>query len=254
MTDEAPWTALPLRRVGIGAILFAAALGLTALAGGGLGETEGRTILTSLMLGLTMAAIGASLGAMTAGREIAIVATAVRWSSVTGFVLLTVALWSETHADIVWRIGAACGIIALEGAHACQLHGSARGSTTPVLRLAVAAGSAAATVSAAVGLAAVSGLADTHDHALVTTGIRLLAMFLIVQIATTALVPMLRRADHAPPSPGTVGDAAPATESPAARAAELLVIADRLEQAASPSAVRAECARLRDVARRTAAG
>ena len=251
MAHEAPWAAFPLRRVGIGAILFAAALGLTALASGGLGATEGRTILTSLMLGLTMAAIGASLGAMTAGAEIALVAAAVRWSSVTGFALLTLALWSENQVDIVWRIGAVCGILALEGAHACQLHGSARGSTTAFVRLAATAGSAAAAVSAAIGLAAVSGLADTHDAALVRTGIRLLAMLLIVQIATTALVPMLRPGDDPVTRPGTIGEAPPSTET---RAEELLAIADRLEQAASPSAVRSECTRLRDLARRDAAG
>lgn len=230
-------------RIIIGALCVAAAVACYALLGGEFFDTDWKVIATSTLFALTssMAAAGiavreqaSALGAVTIG------------AAALTFVLVSVGMWPETDSDPFWRVTACVATVALETAHVSFVRARLRPGDPDSVVAVTRAAIGLAVVSGAMSVAPLAGVvADGGDTTLYW---EILGVVLIGQLLCTALAPLLRRL--------SAGAERPAVAVPAARerlADELTAVADRLERLDAGPQVRAECERLRRLARSAAA-
>jgi hypothetical protein len=175
----------------------------------------------------------AALGALTIGDVI------------LAFALITVGIWAEIDGETFWRVTACVSIVALESAHIAFVLSRLRASDPPAVATVTRAAVGLAVVSGAMGVAPLAGLLPVDGNAMVYGEI--LGVVLVGQLLCTALAPLLRRL--------RAGDERPAIEVPPPQqslASELFAVAERLEQIGAGPQVRAECERLRRLARTAA--
>jgi hypothetical protein len=229
-------------RILIAALCIAAVVASIALLRGEFSDTDWKVIATSTLFALasSMAAAGIavrdrleSLGALTVG------------AVVLAFALVTVGMWGEIDGETFWRFTACVSIVALEAAHIAFVLSRLRAADPPAVATVTRAAVALAAISGAMGVAPVAGLLP-DDGDFVAYG-EVLGVVLVGQLLCTALAPLLRRL--------RAGDERPAVEVPAAQqslAGELFAVAERLERLGAGPQVRAECERLRRLARSAA--
>jgi hypothetical protein len=245
---EAMTSPVDLRRLLLRALLVAAvvagAAAVLALARDDFTDTDLKTIATSLLFGLasTLAAAGVAARGDGGSRGAALLGTVTVIATGTAFVLVTAGLWSDADGDGFWRPAACLGVVALEGAHASYVV-ARRGRDDPATaRVAGLLAVGAAALSAVLVLVPTSGLADDD----LQEGYRqFLGVVLVVQIVSTIVAALARRLGGTVPERPLL-----APEDPADRLRRgVLAAADRIEQLADDPRVRAECERLRDLAR-----
>jgi 4-amino-4-deoxy-L-arabinose transferase-like glycosyltransferase len=157
-------------------------------------------------------------------------------ASAATFALVTLGLWAELDGEGFWRATGTVAIVAIDGAHACFVLARRRADDPESVQLATTAAVVAAGISATLGVLAATGLADDGPW-------EPLAIVLVIQLLASALSPLLRRMARDQPMPS-------AADTPRDMAGELHVIADALDKAASPMAVRELADQLRRLARR----
>jgi hypothetical protein len=229
-------------RILIAALCVAAVVASIALLRGEFSDTDWKVIATSTLFALasSMAAAGiavreraALLGAVTIGAVI------------LAFALVTVGIWAEIDGETFWRFTACVSIVALESAHIAFVLSRLRASDPPAVATVTRAAVGLAAISGAMGVTPLAGLVpDDGDF---TVYGEILGVVLVGQLLCTALAPLLRRL--------RAGDERPAVEVPAPHpslASELFAVAERLEQIGAGPQVRAECERLRHLARTAA--
>src|SRR5688500_8959512 len=110
----------------IGSFSVAALLGIIALLGGGdLGETEGRVLLTTVIVGAESIAVLCYLA--VAGSRAALVGLAGGLVSLVPFALALWFTWSESDSQSLWDVLGVSVTIAATLAHACLLLALDRG-------------------------------------------------------------------------------------------------------------------------------
>ena len=228
-------------RILVGALCVAAAVASLALLRGDFSDTDGNVILTSTLFALTSSMAAAGF-AVTERLPALAVATIV--SAGLTFVLVTVAIWAGIEDEAFWRPTGCIAIVALESAHVSFVLSRRRHDDTPAVRAITRTAVALAIVSGAMGILPIVGLGfdDVSD-----VYVELLGIVLIGQLLCTALPPPLRRL-------AAIAER-PVIEAPSGRermAAELIAVADRLERLDAGPQVRAECERLRRLARSAA--
>lgn len=231
-----------LLRIIIAALCVAAAVACYALLGGEFSDTDWKIIGTSTLFALVSAIAAAGSAVHERSRPLAAVTVG---SAALSFALLTVALWLEIDGEAFWRVTGCVVIVAVESAHVAFVLSRRRPTdpqaTITVTRVAVAL----AVVSAAMGIAPLArALPDDGNYTLYGG---LLGVALVGQLLCTVLAPLLRRL--------RAGDERPAIEVPPPQqslASELFAVAERLEQIGAGPQVRAECERLRRLARTAA--
>lgn len=196
-------------RLGAGCVLVAGLVAAWAVATGGFDGTDGRLIATSVGFGIfsAFAVTGAALaGGPERGWRLVVGASGVV-SSIAAFILLNAALWLPDVDDVVWRWWATAGLVALWCWHAGAILGPRRDDDDAALVLASSVAASALGLDTLGAIAAVTGrLERPIDPALVTA----FATVLIVAVASSVLVPLLRRLQR------TREPAAPASGPPAA--------------------------------------
>jgi hypothetical protein len=116
----------------IGSFSVAALLGIIALLGGGeLGETEGRVLLTTVIVGVESIAVLCYLAVAT--RRAAIVGLAGGLISLVPFSIALWFTWSESDSQTLWDTFGVSVTIAATLAHACLLLALDRGRLRLVL-------------------------------------------------------------------------------------------------------------------------
>jgi hypothetical protein len=230
-------------RILIGALCVAAAVASIALVRGEFSDTDWKVIATSTLFALAsaMAAAGiavhdrfATLGALAVG------------TVVLAFALVSAGLWAEIDGEAFWRLTGCISIVALESAHIAFVLSRLRAADPPGVRAVTRAAVALATISGAMGVAPLAGLVpDDGDYTLYG---EILGVVLVGQLLCTALAPLLRGLDASAERPAIE---VPTPEQ--SLASELVAVAERLEQLGAGPQVRAECERLRRLARTAAA-
>ena len=229
----------------VGSLCLAALVAIAALLSGSFDDTDWRLIGTSLSFGIysALAASGAAvrlkerwfaepLGALTA------IAAAVAW------MLLLLLLWADDDSDALARAWGIASLVALACSHASVVLRATRGSDTFAIAALVATSVALGAIDATAGVLAIADAVDVDED---DPAVRLTAVTVVLLVLTTALPPVLRRL-------GSPRDAEPAW--PASRdsslerlAAEVVAATERIEGLSDRDAVRAECRRLRELAR-----
>ncbi|MEA2321259.1 MAG: hypothetical protein QOD81_1109, partial [Solirubrobacteraceae bacterium] len=206
----------------------------------GFGDLEWKTIATSTLLALVSAMAGAGLAVRRRQATLGLATVAL---SIVAFALVVAGLWADLDAELYWRVAGSCAIAALEGAHASSVLSRRRDGDVASVVTATRVVVAAAGVSGAMGIAPLAGLLpadDTYEEPYA----RLLGVVLVVQLAGTAVAPLLRRLAATRERP--VG----ALPTPHERlAGEIDAVADRLEALGAAPELAAESARLRGLAR-----
>jgi hypothetical protein len=241
----------PIRRlvgwVLVGALCFAALVAIVALLSDSFDETHENLILTSLSFAAYCAIAASGTAARVkehpAARPLAVVTAG---TAAIAFVLLMAELWVELDGseEAILRAWGVASIVALTCSHAALVFGATRESDTRTISGLVTASLALGAIDGTVGAIAVTGAfeADIDDSAT-----RLIGVTLVLLLLTTGLPPILRRMQQRAP-------AAPVW--PASRngslerlAGEVVTTTERIERLDDPAAVRAECRRLRELAR-----
>jgi hypothetical protein len=229
-------------RILIAALCLAAIVASIALLRGDFSDTDWKVIATSTLFAVasSMAAAGLAvrerlpaLGALT----VAAVALS--------FVLVTVGMWAEIDGGTFWRITGCVSIVAIEAAHVAFVLSRLRASDAPLVMTVTRVAVGLAVISGAMGVAPLTGVLSTEgDYTLYG---EILGVVLVGQLLTTALAPLLRRLD--------AGAERPAVDVPhpePSLAHELVAVAERLERLGADPQLRAECERLRRLARTAA--
>jgi hypothetical protein len=223
------------------ALSVAALAAIVAIVSGGFSDGDWKVIATSVLLAITASTGGAGAGLRLRGTEDAIVlGTLVLAASAATFALVTAGMWGEVAGEVYWRVAGILAIVAVDGAHACFVLARRRPTDPEGVRVATTAAVVAAGISGTFGVLATAGVAEDGPW-------EPLAVVLVIQLLATALSLLLRRTARDLPAlaadPLGVG-------TPRDMAGELHVIADALDKAASPLAVRELAAQLRHLARR----
>lgn len=230
----------------VGSLCLAALVAIVALLSGSFDDTDWRLIGTSLSFGVysALAASGAAvrlkerwfaepLGALTA------IAAAVAW------VLLLVLLWGDLdEADTLARAWGIASLVALACSHASVVLRATRASDTFAIAALVATSVALGAFDATAGVLAVADAVEVDED---DPAVRLTAVTVVLLVLTTALPPVLRRLG----APRAAEPAWPASRDSSLErlAAEVVAATERIEGMSDPDAVRAECRRLRELAR-----
>jgi hypothetical protein len=136
-------------RVTIGSFSVAALMGIAALlAGGSFGETEGRILLTTLLVGVV--SVGVLCYLATAGRPFQPVGVAGGAVVLVPFVTGLVMIWSSADSEPLGRTFGVGAVVAATLAQACLLLSLGDGASRLVRRLLVATLAAAALVAVTV--------------------------------------------------------------------------------------------------------
>jgi hypothetical protein len=231
-----------LLRIVIVALCVAAAVACYALVGGKFSDTDWKIIATSTLFALVSALAAAGFAVGERSRPLASVAVG---SAALCFALLSAGLWLEIDGEAFWRLTGCVSVVALESAHVSfvlsRLRAADPRAVATITRVAVGL----AAISSAMGLAPITGLLP-DDGDFVAYG-EILGVVLVGQLLCTALAPLLRRL--------RAGDERPAIEVNAPHqslASELVGVAEHLERLNAGPHVRAECERLRRLARAAA--
>jgi hypothetical protein len=239
---------IPIRRylgwTFVVSLCFAALVAIIALLTSSFDDTDWRLIGTSLSFAV-YSALAAS-GAAVVTKEIPAarpLGTATVAAAAVGFLLVLGLIWFDFE-DGIARPWAIASLVALACSHASIVLRGARASDTGTISALVAASIALGVLDATVGTLAVAGAIEVDEE---DPGVRLMAVTVVLLLLTTGLPPILRR----------LQPAAPARSWPPARggsleqlAAEVVAGTERIERhAGDHAAVRAECRRLRDLAR-----
>ncbi len=242
----------PIRRalgwVLVGSLCAAALIAIVALVSNSFDDTHWRLIGTSLSFAVysALAASGAALrvrrhaltgplGALTLG------VAAVAW------VLLLVLLWSGLDdSDALVRTWGVATIAALACSHASLVLRGTRASDTPAISVLVGVSIALGLLDATAGALATAGVVEVDEQDL---SARLLAATVVLLLLTTALPAVLRRLR--PAVRATPASAWPVPRDAAVErfASEVVTATERIERLDDRDAIRAECRRLRELAR-----
>jgi hypothetical protein len=241
----------PLIRRALGWVLVAslctaALVAIVALLSDSFDDTDWRLIGTSLSFPIysALAAAGAAVratehrGAGPLGM-LTVAAAAIAWA------LLLALLWSDLDdSDPLARTWGVTTIVALALSHASIMLRGTRTSDTPAIS-ALTAGSIAlgALVATAGAIATVDAIEVDED----ATATRLLAIAVVLLLLTTALPVVLRRVQS--PRHATAARPVPRDGSLERLAAEVVAATERIETMEDRDEVRAECRRLRQLAR-----
>jgi hypothetical protein len=242
----------PIRRVlgwvFVGSLCAAALVAIVALVSDSFDDTDWRLIGTSLSFAVysALAASGAALRVKehpVAGplHLVTVAAAAVAWA------LLLVLLWAELDdGEALARTWGVATIAALACSHASVVLRGTRTSDTAAISALVLASIALGALDATAGALAAAGAVEIDEKDPLS---RLMAVSVVLLLLCTALPVVLRRLR--PPV-----DATPAASWPAPRAstlerlaAEVVAATERIEGLDDRDAVRAECRRLRELAR-----
>jgi hypothetical protein len=225
-----------LRLVAAG-LCVAALAAIVAIVSGDFSEGDWKVIGTSVLFALTASTGGAGAGLRLRGGEVAIgLGTVVMAASAVTFALVSLGMWAAVEGEGYFRAAGTAAIIAVDGAHACFVLARRRVGDPEGVQVATTVAVVAAGISGTLGVLAATGLADDGPW-------EPLAIVLVIQLLATALSLLLRRTARDQPIPS-------AADTPRDVAGELRVIADQLDKAASPLAVRELADQLRHLARR----
>jgi hypothetical protein len=229
-------------RILIAALCLAAVVASIALLRGEFSDTDWKVIATSTLFAVasSMAAAGLAvrdrllpLGALTVAADI------------LAFALVTVGMWAEIDGETFWRFTGCVSIVAIEAAHVAFVLSRLRASDAAVVMTVTRVAVVLAVISGAMGVAPLAGvLSPDGDYVLYG---EILGVVLVGQLLCTALAPLLRRLDASAERPAVD---VPSNEQSLAR--ELVAVAERLERLGADPHVRAECERLRRLARTAA--
>lgn len=225
-------------RLVFGGLCVAALAAIFAILSGEFGDGDNKVIGTSLLFAVSASTGGAGQALRLRG-TFAALGTVVLGASGAAFALVTYGIWAEVGTDSFWQAVGAVGILALDGAHAAFVLARRRRADSPGTELATTVAVTAAAVSGTLGILAVLELVDGPWQPL--------AVILVVQLLATAAAPLLRRL-----APEQTAPSADLFENRDGRsiAHELRAIADDLDHATTPDAVRDQADRLRHLARR----
>lgn len=241
----------PIRRalgwVLVGSLCAAALVAIVALVSDSFDDTDWRLIGTSLSFAV-YSALAAS-GAAVRAKEHPL-AWPLSWltgaAAAVGWALLMVLLWGGLDdSETLWRIWGVATIAALACSHASVVLNGTRESDTAAISALVVTSIALGAFDATAGALATAGAADVDED---DPAARLMAITVVLLLLATALPVLLRRLRPAVEPTST--PAWPRPRRGAARlAAEVVAATERIERLDDPEAVRAECRRLRDLAR-----
>lgn len=244
-----------LGRVLVFSLCVAAFTAAFAIATGSFDEDEVRVVATSLGFAVfsATAAAGGALRLRSTSWERGVGVGTV-WVSALAFVLLLAALWLGPDDEDLWRTFGTVGLVTLGASHASVVLGARRATDTEASRRLVAVSIVLGAVDSALGVLPLSGAVEIEDGASYAKVVGVLVVGLLL---TTTLPPILRRLVRRPERDGARLPAAPLAiernsrrPTPSERMAdEVLAIADRIDELAPAPDVRAECARLRELAR-----
>src|SRR3954451_4491719 len=228
-----------LRLVAV-ALCIAAFAAIVSIVSGDFSEGDLKVIGTSVLFAVAASTGGAGATLRLRGGEVDVaLGTIVLAASIAAFAMVTYGIWAEGDSEGFWRTAGVLAIVAVDGAHASFVLARQRPADPPAARTATVITVLASAISATLGVLAVTGAAQGDNW-------ELLAVVLVIQLLGTALAPVLRRLDpvrqpeHDVLAPG----------SAAGIPGELRAIADALDAAAPPGAVRDQAERLRNLARR----
>jgi hypothetical protein len=161
------------------------------------------------------------------------------------WVLLMVLMWAEAGEALARAWGVAT-IVALACSHASVMLGGTRATDTAAISALVAASIALAVLDATAGVLAVAGAVEVaEDDPL----IRVVAVAVVLLLLTTALPFVLRRLSPGPAVAAAAPWPAPRGGALERLAAEVVATTERIERLDDRDAIRAECRRLRELAR-----
>jgi hypothetical protein len=229
-------------RILIAALCLAAVVASIALLRGDFSDTDWKVIATSTLFAVASSMAAAGLAVRD---RLAALGTLTVAAVALSFVLVTVGMWAEIDGETFWRFTACVSILAIEAAHVAFVLSNLRASDAPPVMRVTRAAVALAVVSGAMGVAPLAGLLSA-DGDYVLYG-EILGVVLVGQLLCTALAPLLRRLG--------AGGERPVVDVPGPEpslAHELVAVAERLERLGPDPHVRAECKRLRRLARTAA--
>jgi hypothetical protein len=223
-------------------LCFAAVVAIVALLSRSFDETDWRLIGTSLSFAVysALAASGAALRVRQhpAARPLGVATAA---SAALGFVLVLLLLWLDDPGDGLVRTWGVVTIAALVCSHAAIVLRGTRSTDSRAIWALVVASIGLAALDGTVGALATAGAVEVDED---DPGARWMAVTVVLLLLTTGLPPILRRLGHTtealPQAWGGKGDSL---------ADAVIAAADRIERLDDPAAVRAECRRLRELAR-----
>ena len=229
-------------------LCIAALTAIGAILSGGFDDTDAYVIATSIGFAVftATAASGAALRYRASGslRGVGVLTMGL---SAASFVLLVVALWGEWD-DEAWQWFGCVGLATLAGSHASLVSGARRSTDTAGIRTLATVSIVLALVDSLAGILAIAEVFEELDEQFG----QLMAVLVVLMILTTALPPIIRRAQAtAGPRETRPGGV---VETRATLAHEVLAAADRIEALnADPSRrapeIRRECEHLRELAR-----
>jgi hypothetical protein len=229
-------------RILIASLCLAAVVACIALLRGEFSDTDWKVIATSTLFALASSMAGAGIAVRD---RLTVLSALTVGAVVLAFTLVSVGMWAEIDGETFWRVTGCVSIVALESAHISFVLSRLRASDPAVVATVTRAAVGLAAISGAMGVAPLAGLLP-DDGDFMAYG-EILGVVLVGQLLCTALAPLLRRL--------RAGDEHPAIEVPApsqSLASELFAVAERLERLGAGPHVRAECERLRRLARTAA--
>jgi hypothetical protein len=223
-------------------LCLAALVAIAALLSGSFDDTDWRLIGTSLSFAV-YSALAASGAALRVKEHPAVmplgVATAA--TAAVGFLLVLLVLWLEDPGDGLARTWGVVTIAALVCSHAAIVLRGTRATDTRAISALIAGSILLAALDGTVGALATAGAVDVDED---DPGARWMAVTVVLLLLTTGLSPILRRLGRTTEPLPQAWDGGGESLAHAVVAA-----ADRIERLDDPAAVRAECRRLRELAR-----
>jgi hypothetical protein len=222
-------------------LCFAAVVAIVALLSGSFGDTDGRLIGTSLSFAVysALAASGAALRVKEHPAALPLgVATAA--TAAIGFVLALPVLWLDDPGEDLVRVWGVVTIAALACSHAAIVLRGTRSTDPHAISAIVVVSIGLGALDGTVGALATAGAVEVDED---DPGTRWMAVTVVLLLLTTGLPPILRRLGR------TTERLPQAWGGRESLADSVIAAADRIEQLDDPAAVRAECRRLRELAR-----
>lgn len=220
-------SSIPGRRAALLALAsglsVAAMIAIVAVLTKSFDRTDSQLIGTSLGFSI-FSALGAAGGAARRrGGGVASLGTIAAAAAGLSFAVLMLAIWVNT-TSVTWRSFGCLAVLTLATSHACLVISARRVTDTPLIANLAVVSVLTASLDALLAGIAISGAVEHIDSGYV----RLAAVLVIVMLVSTALPPILRRAQE-------TGARSPVTTSPPplpadGHSAELLAVARRLEE------------------------
>jgi hypothetical protein len=248
MRAERPQIRVALGWVLVGSLCAAALVAIVALVSGSFDDTDWRLIGTSLSFAVYSALAASGVAVRTKEHPFArplgvvtVAAAAVAW------VLLLVLLWSGLDdSEALARSWGVATIAALACSHASVVLRGMRASDTAGISALVVSSIALGAVDGTVGGLATAGAVEVDED---DPAARLMAVAVVLLLLTTALPVVLRRLRPAGADASASAWPMPRGGALERLAAEVVATTERIERLDDRDAVRAECRRLRELAR-----